>query len=157
VNSPAEPQSLRGAPTRHACWFQISGRKATGVGEARRTLGRQLRLWGMPEEMRDDAVLVMSELTTNAIAHTDSTDIRCCAAVTPDYCVHLEVHDDDRRALDGPFPGTPTLRDETGRGLLLVGCIAEKWGMDRSVYTRGNAVWAALPCSVLSPVAALSA
>jgi len=93
--------------------------------------------------MREQAALVLSELATNAVTHTDSTWIVCTTAHTPQECVRVEVHDDDtssrgpRRRAQGPDK-------ESGRGLHIVEALAAQWGVRASNVTRGNAVWAQL-------------
>lgn len=78
----------------------------------------------------DDAVLIVSELVTNAIVHSGGTDVTFTMTVNDD-CLRIAVRDE--------MPGAPTLRDsadeaERGRGLLLVSCLAEEhggaWGTD---------------------------
>ncbi|NGO08079.1 ATP-binding protein [Streptomyces sp. HC44] len=119
--------------------------RPTDVGEARCAMGEKLRTWRLPEQVRQDAILILSELVTNAIRHTPSTRILCCVGLTTDGVLHLEVHDQDLTARNLP-PRDPGLDDEGGRGLLLVQHFADKWGAERSSLTGGNTVWAALTC-----------
>ncbi|WP_319113832.1 ATP-binding protein [Streptomyces sp. MI02-2A] len=97
----------------------------------------------LPAEIVGDAVLLVSELVTNAVIHTLSTRILCGAQLVSDTRLRLEVHDEDLTDRDLPRrrPGSD---DECGRGLLLVQEMAESWGADRSALTMGNAVWATL-------------
>ncbi|MEE1664468.1 ATP-binding protein [Streptomyces sp. WAC07094] len=97
----------------------------------------------LPAEIVGDAVLLVSELVTNAVIHTLSTRILCGAQLVSDTRLRLEVHDEDLTGRDLPRrqPGSD---DECGRGLLLVQEMAESWGADRSALTMGNAVWATL-------------
>jgi anti-sigma regulatory factor (Ser/Thr protein kinase) len=105
-------------------------------------MGEQLRTWRLPEQVRQDALLILSELVTNAIRHTPSTRILCCAGLTPGRLLHLEVHDEDITVRNLP-PRDPSPEDECGRGLLLVEHFADEWGTERSAITGGNTVWAA--------------
>jgi hypothetical protein len=41
-----------------------------------------------------------------------------------------------------PEPGLPGLDDESGRGLMLVDALAERWGWDLPASGRGKVVWA---------------
>lgn len=136
------PQFLGGAGAKRVQWLELEGRWAS-VGKARATAGGWLRTLGLPDESCKDAVLVLSELATNAIRHTASARILCCVGLTADWLIHLEVHDHDTSS-HRPLPCNPSPDDEGGRGLLLVECIAKRWGVERSAFTRGNAVWAKL-------------
>ncbi|WP_229924893.1 ATP-binding protein [Streptomyces sulfonofaciens] len=136
------PQLLGGDRTDRVHWLDLPAVQA-GVGEARRTTTEKLRSWRLPEKTLDDAVLILSELVTNAICHTPSARILCCVGLTTDRLVHLEVHDYGGTPCN-LLPCTPTFDDESGRGLMLVEHIAKEWGVERSAFTRGNTVWAAL-------------
>lgn len=102
-----------------------------------------LASWRLPAEVRDDAVLLVSELVTNAVIHTPSARILCAAELVMDRNLRIEVHDqgDGRRGLPPCRPGAD---DESGRGLLLVAELAESWGTGPSRLTGGSAVWATL-------------
>jgi len=97
----------------------------------------------VPADLCADAVLLVSELATNALRHTLSARILCGIGLVTDDCLRLEVHDHDHtgRGLPRCEPGP---EDEGGRGLVLVEAIADIWGVDRSRLTGGNAVWANL-------------
>jgi anti-sigma regulatory factor (Ser/Thr protein kinase) len=142
LTSPPSPQLLGGAATDRVHWLELPACQ-TGVGEVRRMMGEKLRTWRLPQEVCQDAVLILSELVTNAIRHTSSARIHCCLGLTADGLVHLEVHDQEITPRSLP-PCDPGPDDERGRGLLLVQYIAEKWGADRSSFSGGNVVWAAL-------------
>jgi anti-sigma regulatory factor (Ser/Thr protein kinase) len=136
------PQLLSGTARDRVHWLELPAGPAS-VAAARSATGEWLRAWGLPEGSRDDAVLVLSELATNAIRHTSSAQFLCCVGLTAGNLLHLEVHDHDttRRSL---VPCHPALDDEGGRGLLLVQLLSQRWGVERSVLTAGNAVWAQL-------------
>jgi hypothetical protein len=86
----------------------------------------------------DDAQLVVSELTTNAVVHAGSP-----FSVSVRYdgsAVRIAVHDWN--------PTLPVLRDAgptaiSGRGLHLVNMLARDWGVEPS--PDGKTVWADLP------------
>ncbi len=90
-----------------------------------------------------NAVLLVSELVTNAVLHTLSERILCGVQLLPEKRFRLEVHDGDVTGRGIP-ECCPDLDDEGGRGLLLVREIADSWGVTRSTLTGGNAVWASL-------------
>lgn len=147
ASHPARPQLTTGARLDRVRWLELPARRSS-VGAARSAAGEWLRGWHLPEEACEDAVLVLSELATNAIRHTASARFLCCVGVTADRRIHLEVH--DHGAAGGSLiPRSPDLEDEGGRGLLLVELTAERWGVQQSALTGGNAVWARLavrPC-----------
>ena len=64
----------------------------TSVATARRRVGELLCAWGVAEPVHDDAALVVSELFTNALVHTDSTEITCRIQTTMET-VYLAITD----------------------------------------------------------------
>ncbi|MFJ9742453.1 SpoIIE family protein phosphatase [Streptomyces sp. NPDC101166] len=99
--------------------------------------------------LAEDAVLVVSELVTNAVVHA-GTDIdlvcRLCPAEDDEpeaYAVVVEVSDrHPSRAPRDSTPEPPHDTPEYGRGLQLVATLAEAWGV---TYRRGTkTVWARL-------------
>ncbi|MFJ4647972.1 SpoIIE family protein phosphatase [Streptomyces bobili] len=98
--------------------------------------------------LAEDAILVVSELVTNAVVHA-GTDVGlvCWLEAEPetDTCaVVVEVTDrhPSRAPRDGS-PDTPYETPEYGRGLRLVATLADAWGV---TYRRGaKTVWARLP------------
>ncbi|GHJ37993.1 ATP-binding protein [Streptomyces sp. TS71-3] len=139
---PLCPQLLGGERTDQAHWLELPAVQA-GVREARRAIADRLRAWRLPDSVLDDAILIVSELVTNAVCHTPSARILCCVGLTTDQLVHLEVHDHGSSPRS-VLPCSPGFDEENGRGLMLVENIAKEWGVERSVFTRGNTVWAAL-------------
>lgn len=123
-------------------WLELPARRSS-VSAARRSMTVWFTAWRLPGELCSDAVLLVSELATNAVRHTVGTRFLCGAGLVEDGCLRLEVHDHDRsgRVLPRREPGPD---DEGGRGLLLVEQLAQAWGVDRSSLTGGNAVWATL-------------
>jgi len=109
----------------------------TSARSARRFLRRQLG--GLPEEVRANALLLCSELVSNAVTH-GSGDLR----VAVDRAAHvLRVAVEDanrhlpvRRELTFDEPGMPP---ERGRGLVLLDAMASRWGAERS--RDGKWVW----------------
>jgi serine/threonine-protein kinase RsbW len=112
----------------------------TSVAAARNRVGELLRQWGVGDVVHDDVALVISELFTNALVHTDSTEITCRLQTTAET-VYLAITD------QGLGPTGPRVREpdaESGRGLLLVNALAELWGVSNE-HGRGRTVWAILP------------
>ncbi|GAP45511.1 ATP-binding protein [Streptomyces azureus] len=123
-------------------WLELPPQR-TSVRVARHATRAWLASWQVPDEVCANAVLLVSELVTNAVLHTSSERILCGVGRMTDERFRLEVHDGDLtgRGIPDCCPG---LDDEGGRGLLLVREIADSWGVTRSPRTGGNAVWASL-------------
>lgn len=91
------------------------------------------------EHVMDDAMLVMSELATNAVRY-GAEPIRAHATIENGNLV-LAVQ--DARASDLPYPKVLTSTEPSGRGMHLVAAMAARWGWDRSAYSK--VVWAEIP------------
>ncbi|MEC4019041.1 ATP-binding protein [Streptomyces sp. H27-D2] len=122
---------------------------SASVAEARRRVLSQLREWGIAEEVRDDAGLVVSELFTNALRHTDSEKIGCELRFNGDL-LRVEVADQGCGTLE-PREQVSDADQEGGRGLLLVGALSDTWGVRPDKSGRGRVVWADLS-SVCAPL-----
>jgi two-component sensor histidine kinase len=88
-------------------------------------------------DLADTIELVVSELVTNAVKA--STDQNQRPQYTDEHglaCIHLRLSTDRQAALVEvwdenftlPAPKHPDLDDESGRGLMLVEALAERWG-----------------------------
>lgn len=77
----------------------------------------------------DDAVLAGSELAANAIEHAtpDGGSITVTVTVTDDM-IRVDVTDADPDSM--PCVADADADAEEGRGLLLVGALASRWGCD---------------------------
>jgi serine/threonine-protein kinase RsbW len=111
------------------------------VGLARQELREALAAWGLGA-LEDSALLVLSELLTNAARHAPASqgrDIETHYVPRPDgLCI--EVHD---MSPDRPRRRPPTLDDCDGRGLILVATLADTWGVSEQ-RGPGKVVWAQL-------------
>jgi anti-sigma regulatory factor (Ser/Thr protein kinase) len=106
------------------------------VGAARRFTRAALRRHSIAPETIDIAILLVSELATNAIVHAVS-NVRLRVRVGDD--VRVEVCDISARAPE-VTPGE--IGREWGRGLALVSTLADGW--DWSPRPEGKVVWFAL-------------
>ncbi|MGH3327283.1 MAG: SpoIIE family protein phosphatase [Streptomycetales bacterium] len=123
--------------------FEPTGRSAAA---ARRFVQRTLMEWGITDFV-DDAVLLVSELVTNAIVHAGTrTDVTC---LRYDGGIHIEVQDrHPSRGLPQTLLPADTDR-EGGRGLYLSARLASAWGVD---YTRtAKRVWFRLEREATAP------
>ncbi|WP_328698173.1 ATP-binding protein [Streptomyces sp. NBC_00342] len=107
-----------------------------GVGQARRRMREQLRSRGVPDSVVDDAVLILSELLSNACRHgrplgrhsdVGEGDVR--AAWHVDRTGGLTVEVTDGGGPTRPVPATPSVTARGGRGLNIISALAEKWGV----------------------------
>lgn len=122
------------------------------VPEARRRAVARLREWGVHEDVRGDAELVLSELFTNAVLHTRSVEIGCVLAVSGSR-LRVEVADEGCRSTErrprpagaGGPAGSEEPEEENGRGLLLVKALAGEWGVRAGENGHGSVTWADLP------------
>ncbi|MFW6695203.1 ATP-binding protein [Streptomyces sp. MAR4 CNX-425] len=118
-------------------------RHARSVGRARTALRAQLGLWGVDQNVADTAVLLVSELVTNAVRHATvppGREIGTWFALREGR-LRLEVADANG---DLPQPRTAGDEDESGRGLALVDALADEWGTYRRANGIGKCVWVTL-------------
>lgn len=108
----------------------------------RHELVRELRGAGLPGDVVDDAVLVMSELVGNAVRHgrplPDSQDAVRASWWVESGAVHVEVCDGGP-GLPGSWPAAqppsptadahlPSPTAEGGRGLPIIDLLSTRWG-----------------------------
>jgi DNA-binding NarL/FixJ family response regulator len=110
---------------------------ATSVSAARRFVTQKLGEWEL-DLLVDDALLVTSELTTNAITHAESgCHIRLSVTATS---LRIDVID---TGAGTPEPRPASATEEHGRGLHLVDALTTAWGLE-VVPGEGKLVWAEL-------------
>ncbi|MFG3245391.1 SpoIIE family protein phosphatase [Streptomyces sp. NPDC048187] len=127
-------------------------------GAARAMVRAALAEWaalGLPgtehltEHLAADALVVVSELVTNAVVHA-GTDVEVGLRVEEDGTLVVEAADQHPsrapRSVDPELPHDPA---EYGRGLPLVAALAEAWGITYRPGTK--TVWARLPAQGAEP------
>lgn len=108
--------------------------EVASVAAARRFVGKTLRGWGVDDV--DDAMLLTSELVTNAVVHAGTEVEVVCETFGGQ--VRVEVHD-RHQARRIPVPGDQV----SGRGLLFPETLATTWGV---TYGQGGKhVWFTVP------------
>ena len=133
---PSRATDQAGIPDMHVMTWQWR-RHPRCAGLARAQLRKALAGWGMAG-IEESAVLVVSELVTNAVVHARVPTGREIQTrfVRQDGAVRIEVHD-----ASGVWP-VPRVPDESGGyGLLLVEALASRWGVVEREGV-GKAVWA---------------
>jgi DNA-binding NarL/FixJ family response regulator len=110
----------------------------TSVRTARQFVDEMLAEWKI-EDLRDDALLVVSELTANAITHAKSPCLLRLSVT--DSALRIEVVDTGEGTPE-PQPSSDT--KEHGRGLHLIAALTTAWGME-VIPGEGKLVWAELP------------
>ena len=103
------------------------------VSAARRFTRAALQRHDIDPGIIDTAILLVSELVTNAIVHASST-IRLRVGVGSD--IRVEVRD---ASDDAPVAEVADADHESGRGLAIVTTLAESW--DWSPRPGGKVVW----------------
>jgi anti-sigma regulatory factor (Ser/Thr protein kinase) len=111
------------------------------VGTARDFTRYTLDGWGL-QELTDDAVLVVSELVTNALQHAapGGTVIKLRLLAQPPYLMCM-VTDPGR---DIPLRRQAGPADDSGRGLQVIESCCSRWGW-HLLDEGGKVVWALLP------------
>ena len=127
VLAPTRPTELRGRRVR-----LTAGPAA--AGEARREVREAISAWEIPVDP-DVAVLLTSELVTNAIAH-EVTGLVVLAITCSRDELRIDVHDTSRSL---PMLVDAAVDAETGRGLMLVTTLSAEWGFYRT--PAGKAVY----------------
>jgi CheY-like chemotaxis protein len=113
-------------------------RAATSAAAARRFVAETVVGWDLAPVL-DDALLVASELATNAVTHTDAAcRIRLSLS---DASLRIDVTD---TGAGTPEPQPPSYTLEHGRGLRLIDAVTTAWGLE-VIPGQGKVVWAELP------------
>ncbi|MGA5116841.1 ATP-binding protein [Streptomyces pseudogriseolus] len=129
--------SARPLSTGHPGYSETFPCEETSAATARRFVRIALATWQMDRYM-DTGALLVSELVSNAVRHTNSRLIR--VVVTRPDEVRFRVGVTDKA---GALLPQLRLGDEMavgGRGLLMIQKVSDRWGCD--LYRWGKHVWA---------------
>ena len=138
MTAPARPSAV-GAPA----YSQSFRRVPESAARVRQTVRTALYTWHLPE-LADDAVLVASELATNASDHARGRVFRFTVMRISESRVRLVCSD---KSSVQPMRKDATPNEECGRGLAVIAGFSETWGVERKKW--GKRVWAELevrPC-----------
>lgn len=116
-------------------------RHPRSVGLARADLCKALSGWGLTT-VEKVALLVLSELVTNAVRHARVSPGREIETryLLQGESVRIEVHD---ASDEWPKLKIPSIEVPHGRGLVLVEALADRWGVTPRPVV-GKSVWAVL-------------
>jgi anti-sigma regulatory factor (Ser/Thr protein kinase) len=133
-----------------------------GVGTARRRMRAELRACGAPEGLVDDAVLVLSELLSNACRHarplgtvTTEEFVRATWSRAPGGELTIAVTDGGGPTR--PSPSKPSVTARGGRGLAIITSLALDWGVDEHLDVSGRRARARRSCGGGGSLGALPA
>ncbi|MFJ9029298.1 ATP-binding protein [Streptomyces sp. NPDC102274] len=123
--------------------FLAEPREVAGL---RRVLHMYMGFWGLPEVIVPAQVCV-SEMVTNVIRHVGEGTPTTLAVSIQGTHVRIEIRDPDTRAL--PTVLAPPDDAESGRGMLLVDELADRWGV--ALLPDVKVVWCELATTLTSP------
>jgi serine phosphatase RsbU (regulator of sigma subunit)/anti-sigma regulatory factor (Ser/Thr protein kinase) len=134
--------SREGAPPRETARravMTIAQAEPERIAVARRTVGDLLHDWSDPEQV-DSAVLMVSEMVTNVLVHTDgnallAAEVTCATDGAPRR-LRVQVADVSDEL---PHKRSPGELASSGRGLLLMEMLADAWGVDPQ--GEGKSIW----------------
>ncbi|MEU1274140.1 SpoIIE family protein phosphatase [Streptomyces sp. NPDC005799] len=129
--------TLTPAPTVRRTMLSVAQAEPERVAVARQHLRELLHDWPSPDQV-DSAVLLLSEMLTNVLVHTDA-DALMQAEVRGEpggRRMRVEVTDTSD---DLPHKRRPGEMASSGRGLVLIELLAQSWGVDPR--GEGKSIW----------------
>ncbi len=119
----------------------LLGSHESSPGSARAIVRDLLADQVSPEDV-DTAVLVVSELVTNGVRHTDDTAELELTVQATGGVVHVEIRDHDPRP---PISTRASAGAESGRGLSIVTALSSHWGWT-PIQGNGKRIWCEIVC-----------
>lgn len=113
------------------------------IARARSFVGSILASWDL-EDLSDVAILLVSELASNAVEHAQS-DFGIRVGLDPPHLL-VEVHD---RSTQPPILHIPRPADSRRRGIMIVEALAARWGYRPT--EEGKVVWFRLDFQASGP------
>jgi len=148
-----ETASITASRTEH----RVMPPSLDSVRAGRRFIDDVLTRWRLTGHL-ETATILASELMANAVVHA-GTPFAVNASIDLDRSeLVVGVSDFDARSLLNPISALglrslldePDMDAESGRGLLIVASLADRWGVDYAA--QGKTVWFALSLSPVAPV-----
>ncbi|MFJ8301119.1 ATP-binding protein [Streptomyces sp. NPDC094447] len=118
VNARSAPPTM---PHTFQATFLPAPERVSGI---RRSAAAFLRTSGVPDQTADDVVLLVSELVTNAVNHGRGEVTLRALAANDRVAVTVSTESKERAVVR-----EAGLDDESGRGMFLVGALADTWGI----------------------------
>ena len=111
------------------------------VPEAASTIRQHLRerCASLPPSVMESALLVATELVSNAVRHGDGELL--VRLWVRDEGIRIEVSDGSPQY---PAPATSDVDDLSGRGLQIVSALSSRWGAAPAQEQQGKTVWCEL-------------
>ncbi|MCB5163428.1 SpoIIE family protein phosphatase [Streptomyces bambusae] len=107
------------------------------IAGARRQVRDLLHDWADPDQV-DSAVLLVSEMVTNVLMHTDGDALLIASATGAPGSRRLRVEVSDASD-ELPHKRHPGEMSSSGRGVLLMEMLADRWGVDPR--GEGKSIW----------------
>lgn len=133
---------VRAASVGHPAYSQSLPCEPAAAATGRKLVRDVLGIWGL-DVLSDHAALIVGELIANAARHTSCRQIRLI--VGRPGVTHVRIGVVDREPSRVPALSPAGAHDESGRGLLLIDAVADRWGHDVRGSGRrpwGKEVWA---------------
>jgi serine phosphatase RsbU (regulator of sigma subunit)/anti-sigma regulatory factor (Ser/Thr protein kinase) len=132
-----DPDGTNGAPPARRTMLTISQAETDRIAAARADVRATLHNWAVPE-LVESAELLVSELLTNVLVHTDCDALLVAELTGPEGSRRLRVEVSDQSdAL--PHRRNPGELASSGRGLLLMDALADAWGVEPR--GQGKSTW----------------
>lgn len=97
-------------------------------------------LQNLPSDAVDDLETITGELTANALEHSDSRTITVALTLAAETATVSVTDEGEGYGPVAPAPTGARTEEERGRGLLITGVLAARWGRRRT--RKGQTVWA---------------
>jgi anti-sigma regulatory factor (Ser/Thr protein kinase) len=136
---------IRSRATGHPGYSETHLRTEQAASLARGLVRTACATWGLTDETAEAAALVMAALFSNAVRHACGSSVRVVVDRPGDDRVYVAVIDRSPHQL--PEPRTPDPDEQSGRGLLLIEALSDRWGYDRlgpASRPWGKRCWAEL-------------
>ncbi|MCM2410816.1 ATP-binding protein [Streptomyces sp. RKAG290] len=133
--------------TEYPCEVWALPHHAQAVPTSRRITARALTVWGIADDTAHQAVLVVSELVANAVAHALPPIALHLNPPSARGVIHVEVDDGGPASVEATKIAAGT-EDEHGRGYLIIDALTRDHGCRPYVDHTSN--WAEIETSCTS-------
>ncbi|WP_314175902.1 ATP-binding SpoIIE family protein phosphatase [Streptomyces winkii] len=143
----AAERAIAAAGVSRRTTFTVAQAEPDRIGEARHQLQGMLFDWESEDQI-DGAVLMLSEMLTNVLVHTegDAVVVAECSGNRGSRLLRVEVADTSDAL---PLRRTPGELASSGRGLMMMEMLAGAWGVDPR--GEGKSIWFEMRENVSSP------